>query len=284
MIHIDGLTMIYPNGKGIHDISFNVRRGEVVGFLGPNGAGKTTTIRCLLGYLQGSGVCEIDGKDCFINAAKNMEKVGFIAGETAFPESWTAEEYFNFIINVRAGGDEEKIQEMKGRKEQLTVMFDLDFKGQIAKMSKGMKQKVAILSAFLHNPEILILDEPSSGLDPLMQVKFVELIHDMKKMGKTVLISSHIFDEVEKTCDKVIIIRDGRLVVEKNVAQLRDEQPRKFIITTKKGTREEKCDKKDIPDFIKKIGKEEVLDITVEIESLEDIFLQQYASKGGQNV
>jgi ABC-2 type transport system ATP-binding protein len=278
MLRIDGLDFTYPNGKGIKNISFAVGRGEVLGFLGPNGAGKTTTIRCLLGFLHGTGICEIDGKGSFDFATENMNNVGFIAGETAFPDLWTAEEYFNFIITVRSAGDKEKAAEMRTRKNELTKMFDLDFRGKIAKMSKGMKQKTAIISAFLHDPEILILDEPSSGLDPLMQVKFVELILEMKKMGKTILISSHIFDEVEKTCDRIVIIRDGEIVKVANIDEMREGQPRIFTITTKKGTERKTVAKKDIDKFIRKLsdGKDEILDIGVSVESLQDTFMTLY--------
>jgi ABC-2 type transport system ATP-binding protein len=278
MIHIDNLSFGYGNGKGIRNVSFNVEKGAAVGFLGPNGSGKTTTIRCLLGFLQGTGICQIDGRDTFTDAPHIMESVGFIAGETAFPELMTMEEYFHFIISVRAKNDKQKIMDMQSRKDQLCEMFDLKFKGKISKMSKGMKQKVAIVAAFLHNPDILILDEPSSGLDPFMQSKFVQLVLDMKNMGKTILISSHIFEEVEKICDKIVIIRGGEIVVLKNIAELRNEQSRIFTITTKKGTKQEKIEKSKIPAFIKKLGenKDEILDLSVTIASLEDIYMNEY--------
>ena len=280
MIHIENLSFVYEKtGKGIHDVSFDVEKGQTVGFLGPNGSGKTTTIRCLLGFLHAAtGLATLNGQLCFDESTANMENVGYIAGETAFPENMTMGEYFKFIIDVRSAGDKTKADTMTNRKKQLCEMFDLSFKGKIAKMSKGMKQKVAIVSAFLHDPEILILDEPSSGLDPLMQEKFVNLINDMKRMGKTILMSSHIFEEVEKTSDKVVIIRDGKIVETKEIAELRASQPRKFTITTAKGVREEKVSQKDIHKFIKKLAaeKNEILDMTVEIASLGDIFMDKY--------
>jgi ABC-2 type transport system ATP-binding protein len=286
MIHIEHLSYIYEkSGKGVNDISFDVAKGEIVGFLGPNGSGKTTTIRCLLGFLHGqSGVCQLDGADCFENAPPNMERVGFIAGETAFPDNMTAGEYLKFIISARSNGDKTKSAEMTNRKNQLCEMFDLNFKGKIAKMSNGMKQKLAIVSAFLHNPDILILDEPSSGLDPLMQAKFVDLILDMKKMGRTVLMSSHIFEEIAKTSDKVVIIRAGKIVETKKISELRSEQPRKWTITTKKGVREEKVARKDTDKFLKKLaaGKDEIEDINVEVTSLEDIFMTSFSSPDGK--
>jgi ABC-2 type transport system ATP-binding protein len=288
MIHIKDLSFIYEkSGKGITDISFDVAKGEVVGLLGPNGSGKTTTIRCLLGFLRAqSGLCQIDGKDCFTDSASNMKRVGFIAGETAFPENMSADEYFDLIISERANAQTDGTQagiktDMINRKNKLCQMFELDFKGKITKMSKGMKQKVAIISAFLHDPDILILDEPSSGLDPLMQKKFVGLILEMKKMGKTILMSSHIFEEIEKTSDTIVIIRGGKIAVTKKIGDLRTEQPRKWTITTAKGVREEKVAKKDTDKFLRKLaaGKDEIQDINVEIASLEDIFLDNYKTE-----
>jgi ABC-2 type transport system ATP-binding protein len=278
MINIKNLSFDYGNGKGVKDISFEVENGAVVGFLGPNGSGKTTTIRCLLGFMKGTGTCEIDGADSFDASTKNMERIGFIAGETAFPELMSMDEYFRFVISVRAKGDKEKEAAMTKRKDELCEMFELSFKGKISKMSKGMKQKVAIVAAFVHNPEVLILDEPSSGLDPFMQSKFVQLVLDMKKMGKTILISSHIFEEVEKTCDRIVIIRDGKIVVSKNIAELRKEQPRIFTVTTKKGVKTEQVEKSKIHAFIKKIGAgtDEILDLSVAVASLEDIYMEEY--------
>lgn len=218
--------MQYPNGKGIFNVDFTVEKGQVIGFLGPNGAGKTTTIRCILGFMKGQvGKCSIAGKECFANASDNMKDVGFIAGEPAFPDGMTGAEYLNFLCEVRGLKD-------KTRMKELIEYFEFDPSGKIKKMSKGMKQKTAIVAAFMHDPSVLILDEPTSGLDPLMQNKFVELILNEKKKGKTILMSSHMFDEVEKTCEYVLIIKDGRIVARDSVANLKRTQKAIFVVTS----------------------------------------------------
>ncbi|MDR0384142.1 MAG: ATP-binding cassette domain-containing protein [Christensenellaceae bacterium] len=215
MVNIKGLTFTYPNGKGVKNASFEVNKGEVVGFLGPNGAGKTTTIRCILGFMKGnSGTCKIDGKECFENAEENMKDIGFIAGEIAFPENMRAKEYFEFISKIR-GCD-------MRRCDELCKMFEVDTKQIIQKLSKGNKQKVALVSAFMHDPKVLILDEPSSGLDLLMQHKFLGLVNKAKAEGKSVLMSTHNFNEVERTCDRVVIIKDGEIRADKKLTDIKN--------------------------------------------------------------
>jgi len=211
MIAVKNLTMQYPNGKGIFDIDFTVKQGTCIGFLGPNGAGKSTTIRCILGFMKGqTGEAFIDGKECFENASDNMIEVGYIAGEPAFPDGMTGTEYLKLLIDIRGNKPE-----MMERMNELIEYFELDATTKIKRMSKGMKQKTAIIAAFMHDPKVLILDEPSSGLDFLMQDKFIKLVIDERKKGKTILLSSHIFEEVERTCDDVIIVKDGRIVARK---------------------------------------------------------------------
>jgi len=266
MIEIKNLTMQYPNGKGVFDVDFRIEKGEVFGFLGPNGAGKTTTIRCILGFMRGQkGECFINGKECFANAPENMKDVGFIAGEPAFPDAMTGIEYLNFLCEVRG-------LKNKSRMQELIKYFELDPSGRIKKMSKGMKQKTAIVAAFMHNPSILILDEPTSGLDPLMQNKFVELILKEKKAGKTILMSSHQFSEVEKTCEHVLIIKDGRIVARDFVKNLKRTQQIIFVVNGK----ETSVAGGDIDKFIKQIAKTKVDSILIKEQTLENIFLDLY--------
>jgi len=258
--------MQYPNGKGVFDVDFGAEKGQVIGFLGPNGAGKTTTIRCLLGFMRGQkGECSIGGKECFANAPENMCDVGFIAGEPAFPDGMTGSEYLEFLCEVRGLKD-------KSRMHELIKYFELDPSGKIKKMSKGMKQKTAIVAAFMHNPSVLILDEPTSGLDPLMQNKFVELILQEKKKGKTILMSSHMFAEVEKTCEHVTIIKDGRIVAKDSVKNLKTRQKIIFVVNGQ----ETAVANSDIDKFIKQIAKTKVESIAVKESTLENIFLDLY--------
>lgn len=225
IIQIEKLTRDYGGGKGVFDLSLHIGRGEVFGFLGPNGAGKTTTIRHLMGFLRPvSGRCSIDGLDCWKERDKIQERLGYIPGEISFFDDLTGTEFLRFLSKYRNIGSH-------SRQKELIDRFDFDPKGKIKKMSKGMKQKLGIVAAFMHDPDILLLDEPTSGLDPLMQGSFIELVAEEKKRGKTVLMSSHIFEEVEKTCDRVGIIRGGRLAVTDTVAQLRERHVRSYTVT-----------------------------------------------------
>ncbi len=223
-INVQNLTRDYGLGKGIFDVSIQVEKGLIFGFLGPNGAGKTTTIRHLMGFIKPkTGSCQIDGLDCWKNRGQIQEKLGYIPGEISFFDDMTGREFLKFVSSYRNIRKENRIQEMLER-------FELDPRGKIKKMSKGMKQKLGIVSAFMHDPSILILDEPTSGLDPLMQNRFVELIAEEKKKGKTILLSSHMFEEVERTCDRIGIIRSGKLVTVDSVETLRERHMRTYTV------------------------------------------------------
>lgn len=215
VINIQHLTRDYGMGKGIFDVSIQVEKGEVFGFLGPNGAGKTTTIRHLMGFIKPkAGICQIDGLDCWKNRDKIQKRLGYISGEIHFFDDMTGKEFLKFISEYRN-------IKTPNRKQEMLERFELDPRSRIKKMSKGMKQKIGIVSAFMHDPDILILDEPTSGLDPLMQNRFIELIAEEKKKGKTILLSSHMFEEVERTCDRIGMIRNGKLVTTDSVDALR---------------------------------------------------------------
>lgn len=287
VIEISGITKDYGNNKGVFDVAFNVSKGEVLGFLGPNGAGKTTTIRQLMGFIKPDrGTVKISGLDCFKEAEKVQKNLGYLPGEIAFMDDMTGNEFIKFIA------------EMKGMKdfsyaEELKKFFELDASGKIKKMSKGMKQKIGIICAFMQNPDILILDEPTSGLDPLMQNKFVELILEFKKRGKTILMSSHIFEEVEHTCDRVAIIKEGRIITVESMENLKATKKRIFEITLKNkedavsfmGTMKDSKIKEnkvivtlagEVDSFIKTISKYNILDFNIRTQSLEELFMHYY--------
>lgn len=224
VINVQNLTRDYGLGKGIFDVSVQVEKGQVFGFLGPNGAGKTTTIRHLMGFLRPkAGRCQIDGLDCWEKRDEIQKKLGYIPGEISFFDDMTGKEFLKFASAYRGIGKENRIQEMLER-------FALDPSGKIRKMSKGMKQKLGIVSAFMHDPEILILDEPTSGLDPLMQNQFIELLGEEQKRGKTILLSSHMFEEVERTCQRIGIIRNGRLAAVDSVETLRKRHMHTYTV------------------------------------------------------
>ena len=206
IISICNLTKDYGDGRGVFDFSFDVRRGEVFGFVGTNGSGKTTTIRNMMGFLRPQkGKIIINGKDSWKDAYEIKKSVGYIPGQIDFPDVGTGT---NFL----------KIQaDFLGIKDltfmnKLIDIFKLDTDASLKRMSKGMKQKTAIVAAFMSEPDILIMDEPSTGLDPMMRDKLIELILEQKKKGKTIFMSSHIFKELEDTCDKVAFIHNGKMI------------------------------------------------------------------------
>ncbi|NLW11813.1 MAG: ABC transporter ATP-binding protein [Clostridiaceae bacterium] len=300
MIEVQKLTLTYPSGKGVFELDFTIREGEVVGYLGPNGAGKTTTIRALLGFMHpDSGSCKIRGLDCRENAPEIQRFLGYIPGEISFPDKMRGDEYLRFIHDMRGGGN----GGFGSRQQELIDMFELDPRGKINKFSKGMKQKLGIVAAFMHNPQVLILDEPTSGLDPLMQNRFVELIRREKSEGKTILMSSHSFEEVEKTCDDVLIIREGRIIHKAAAAELQSSRQRKYVLRSidrallAKSLTEAKFtlnagDDVDsievmvpgdaVDKFLKTISAYNIYDLGQRSQTLEELFMRFY-QKGGQN-
>lgn len=290
-IEINHLTKDYGGGKGIFDVSFHVKEGEAYAYLGPNGAGKSTTIRHLLGFLfPEKGNCFILGKDCSKDMKEIHKQLGYIPGEINLFDQMSGKQFLTFLANYRGMKD-------MGRYEELRKRFDLNDSVRIKKMSKGMKQKVGIIAAFMHDPKVLILDEPTSGLDPLMQNKFVELIQEEKKRGKTILMSSHMMEEVEKTCDRVGIIKDGHIIKELDIETLRNSKTRNYIIRfetqedmqsfckncTFQYTIEEECVhvsiQNDINTLLKQLSNYRLLSLDIEHQNLEELFFQFY---GGQ--
>ena len=203
IISVKNLTKDYGLGRGVFDVNLSVEKGEVYGFLGPNGAGKSTTIRHLMGFSKpDSGKAQILGKDTFKNYYKLLEKIGYLPGEIALPEGLTGDEFLQMMKELRHIKDDTLTK-------KLIKQFELDSSGDLKSMSLGQKRKLAVVTAFMHDPEILILDEPTSGLDPVMQEVFIQFII---KRGKTILLSSHIFSEVDATCDRISIIKDGKII------------------------------------------------------------------------
>ena len=191
------------------DVGIAVNKGEVFGFLGPNGAGKSTTIRHLMGFSKpDSGETLIFGKPTFKKYYEILDKVGYIPGEIALPAGLTGYEFIRMMQDMQGVKNDAQLKSMLD-------MFELSDEvlyGDTKRMSLGVKRKLAVVTAFMHDPEVLILDEPTSGLDPVMQDVFVKYIHEEKARGKTILLSSHIFSEIDSTCDRIAIIKDGRIV------------------------------------------------------------------------
>lgn len=211
IIEVKDLTKDYGSGRGVFDVSFAINQGEVFGFLGPNGAGKSTTIRHLMGFSKPQkGETYILGMPTFKNYYKFLSKVGYIPGEIALPQGLTGWQFIRMMQNMQKIHNEQQLSKMLN----LFELDDVVLKGETKRMSLGVKRKLAIVVAFMSDPDILILDEPTSGLDPVMQEVFIQLIKKEKERGKTILLSSHIFSEVDATCDRIAIIKDGKIVSE----------------------------------------------------------------------
>ncbi|CZQ89159.1 ABC transporter ATP-binding protein [Trichococcus ilyis] len=205
-IEIKHLTKDYGKKRGIFDMSLEVEKGEIYGFVGVNGAGKTTAIRHMMGFLTpDEGTVTINGLDANKSSAEVKRYVSYIPGEINFPGNSTGEDFIKNQIYLSGRGDWEYA-------ENVIDQLQLDAKANVRAMSKGMKQKTAIVSAFASDADILIMDEPTTGLDPLMRDIFIELLKEEKAKGKTIFMSSHIFQEVEEVCDRVAIIRDGMII------------------------------------------------------------------------
>lgn len=291
MIEIKNMSKIYPNKKGVFEIDFTVHKGEVFGFLGPNGAGKTTTIRQLLGFTNATeGNCYVNGLETRENNAQLQKSLGYLPGETAFFDHMSGNEFLDFLSEMRGGISDT-------RKHELLVFFELDPNGKIRKMSKGMKQKLALVAAFMHDPDVYILDEPTSGLDPLMQKKFIDLVLEEKKKGKTILMSSHMFEEIERTCDRAAIIKDGRIVALDHILSLKQHLRKSYVITLKNKMDVEKIEEagfeirrieenkvevfisRNVNSLLQLLATMDVVSLDASNQSLEQIFIKYYGKE-----
>jgi ABC-2 type transport system ATP-binding protein len=216
VIETERLTKSYGAHRGIIDVDLTVEEGEAFGFLGPNGAGKTTTIRTLLDHLRPtSGRARIFGLDTTAQPIAIHARIGYLPGEFVLYDKLTGGQTIEYFANLRGGVD-------AAYQAELIERLDIDTSRRFREYSKGNKQKIGLVIALLHRPDLLMLDEPTSGLDPLVQQTFYEVIRETKAEGRTIFLSSHILSEVEKTCDRVGIIRDGRLTRVGRVEDLRD--------------------------------------------------------------
>ena len=206
IVKFENVTKDYGKGRGIFDINLEVRRGKTLGYCGTNGAGKTTTLRHMMGFLKpDKGTVRVFGLDPYKNSDKIMGRIGYLPGEIAFPLVENGTQFLEIQAELTGQKDMKKA-------ERIINMMQLDPTANIRRMSKGMKQKTAIVAAFMNSPELIILDEPTTGLDPLMREAFVNLIKEEKARGATIVMSNHMFDELEETCDSVAFIRDGHIL------------------------------------------------------------------------
>src|SRR5690242_11007641 len=216
IIEVEKLSKSYGSKRGIADVTFDVGEGEVFGFLGPNGAGKTTTIRVLMALLRAdSGAARIAGLDCWKDSVQIKRQIGYVPGEPSLDPNLTGGQILEYFANLRGGVDRAYLK-------QLIERFALDTSRKFRQYSTGNKRKVVLIQAFMHRPKVLVLDEPTSGLDPLNQQEFDGMVREASDEGRTVFLSSHVLSEVEKTCSRVGIIREGRLVKVGGVHELTD--------------------------------------------------------------
>lgn len=293
-IEVEHFTKDYGHGRGVFDISFKINQGEVYGFLGPNGAGKSTTIRHLMGFSKpDQGHTKILGLDSFENYDKFMSKVGYLPGEIALPDGLTGYQFLDMMKKLKGVKDDSWLN-------HLIELFELDPSGETKRMSLGVKRKLAVVTAFMNDPDILILDEPTSGLDLAMQQVFIEFIKQEKERGKTILLSSHIFSEVDATCDRIAIIKDGKIVSEFIADNLKHNENKNYSIefeclcdaeefaTKNKDNKAFKVvhsdnknlivnvEDKNINDLIKAVAKSKIVSFTHLKETLEDYFMKYY--------
>lgn len=205
-IIIENLTKDYGNNQGIFDINLKIKKGEMIGFVGTNGSGKTTTIRSILGYIKPTkGRCLVLDKESWLYSANIAKHIGYVPGEIGFPDLSTGTDF------LKSQAEFFNLKDMSYANE-LIKKLQLDPNANLKRMSKGMKQKTALVAALMNDAEIIILDEPTTGLDPLMRVAFMQIIMDQHKKGKTIFMSSHMFNEVEESCDRVALIDKGHII------------------------------------------------------------------------
>ncbi len=259
VIEINHLSKDFGHGRGVFDVSLKVQKGECFGYLGPNGAGKSTTIRMLMGFTHpDSGEALIYNKDNISSRHEIMQRVSYIPGEVSLPPLLKGKDVIKEQMKLKNVQDDTFLK-------WLIKEFDLDTSLLCKEMSIGMRRKLVIVCAFMSDPDLIIMDEPSSGLDPEMQAKFVELIKLEKKRGKTILLSSHIFSEVDSCCDNIAIIKDGKIVSFFNADDLKHKSLKMYKVTF--SDRSYEYIFKDTQDFYKVIDKN---DDTKEVTFLVD--------------
>ncbi len=270
VIEIDKLTKSYGKSRGITDVSFNVGKGEIFGFIGPNGAGKSTTIRTLLGYIRADGGrASIFGMDIARDTVRIKKRTGYLPSEAVFTENMKVRDMLFYTAEFYR-------KDMKERIMQLASKLALDLGKRVDDLSLGNRKKVAIIQALMHSPELLILDEPTSGLDPLVQKEFFDILLEQRSSGATILFSSHVLSEVQRYCDKVAIIREGRIVGINTVEELTSNTFKRVSLIDENGEARDYVHHGDVNKLAQELAKMRLRDFKVEEPSLEEIFLKYY--------
>jgi ABC-2 type transport system ATP-binding protein len=285
----DHLTKSYGKSRGVIDLAFEVRAGEVFGYLGPNGAGKSTTIRTMLDFIRPtSGRITVLGLDPTAQGPELRSRVGYVPGEFGLYERLTGSQYLRTFASLRAGAGADRVDELASR-------LSLELDPKIRELSHGNKRKVGLIQAFMHHPEVLVLDEPTQGLDPLVQQEFYAMVEEARDRGATVFLSSHVMPEVERICDRVAIIREGRLITVDDVGDLKAKALRSvefhfegpvpaeaFVSLASVVSAEARGDsvvmtvRGPLDEVVKEAARHAVVNVETREPSLEDIFLEAY--------
>ncbi len=287
-----GLTKYYGGRVGIEDVSFNVRRGEVLGFLGPNGSGKTTTIRLMLGFIKPSrGSISVYGVNPLSSEFARVKRfIGYVPEEFFFPGELRGRDVIGYFARMKGGAP---------RLRELLELFPLDLDKRIASYSRGMKQMLALVLAFMSDPELIVLDEPTTGLDPLMRFRLLELLRREARDGKAVFLSSHVLDEVERVADRVCLIKDGRIVLQGDLRDIAGSRGKIVVAIVKKTPRFEELQldsvsslkisdnrvemivRGDYEEVLGKLLSYGIVDLEIRSVTLEEVFLGFYQRGGG---
>ena len=295
IITTENLTKYYGSVRGIDGVNLQVRQGEIFGFLGPNGAGKTTTIRILLDMIRPTGgSAKVFGLDAQGFSVQIRRRLGNLPGDVALYDSLKGRDFLKLLGSFRGKGGTKRLAEMAER-------LDLDLTRTIRAYSHGMKQKLAIIQAFMHDPELLVLDEPTQGLDPLMQREFYKLLLEENATGKTIFLSSHILPEVERVCQRVGIIREGELVAVEEVEVLKRKKVRRMELVLKRemsdivlrlygaelvkrdGRHVEYIVRGDVETVLREVAALPIEDIHFPEASLEEVFLDFYRTNPAES-
>lgn len=291
-VEIINLTKYYGKHRGINNVSFDIHEGEIFGFIGPNGAGKSTTIRTLLGFIHPSGGdARIFGMNCFTEIEKVKREIGYLPSEVNYYDDMKVKDLLAYSAKFYH-------KDCSKRTEELCALFQVEVNKKMESLSFGNKKKVAIVQALLHEPKLLILDEPTGGLDPLMQNNFFEVLREENKKGTTIFFSSHILSEVQKLCDRVAIIKEGRMLKVEQMETLRSNKYKKIKLEmgngdkvedlalprvmdlTVKNRQAEFLYGGDVNEIIRKLSERKIENLWIEEPSLEEIFMHYYEKEG----
>lgn len=292
VVNTESLTKYYGNTRGVESLDLEINEGEIFGYLGPNGAGKTTTIRMLLDLIRPTtGQASVFGLSASTDTVAIKKRVGYLPGELELYKNMSGSDLIHYFAALRGGVDWNLVL-------QLAERFKYDMKKPVKALSSGNKHKLGLIQAFMHSPELLILDEPTTGLDPLMQQEFYRLIMEVKKEGRTVLLSSHNLPEVERVCDRVGIIRDGKLIAVEAVAELKSKAVRTLEIHFASSVTASDFDNLDgineltvegsvmrctvqgsLGSLIKRAARFDVIDLITHEPDLEETFLAYYGGE-----